>query len=378
MSLQNIDFQALLHQHISQIVHGWQQQAVPQDKAEELAGQLFNMGMIAAQQMIQAPEIQVEKAPVPIEITPPMAEKITVIFIYGLSAAYLLWYQLGIPQQEGMEILQNTALYIFEQSKQMTSAAFAAPNNADGFKDEQMIQWLSQTSQEAFQYYLTELEKQRGPIARVEPVTHSENIQPLVTQIEADNEEDSWGSLESLTLANDTFEEKRPEPAIVQPEIQVEHTPQIQGQQQALVSDSLYQTIATALVLSVYPEDRKQLVFRALDASKHQDLIKYQDAHHIPNNIDFKKLSQFVKQAKIELTHLLSRYPKSGSYYRKKIGQFFTKGSQLNLNQLFEMDRSNIQYYISQFNMDTPNTNKQPILPPGVMQSILDFLEKTA
>lgn len=365
MSLENVDFQTLLHQQVSQIIQGWQQQAVPQENAQELANQLFNMGMIAAQQMIQAPQVQIENAPGPVDITEQMAERITVIFVQGLSSAYFLWYQMGIPQEEGMEIIQNTALYVFEQSKQMTVAALSVPESSDNFNEPQMIQWLSQTSTEAFQFYLTELEKQRGPIPRSEPL--------FLTEDDGQPQQHHHPQAEIP-------EEVQP---MVEPEMHdVPHAPikqeapPVQQKTGTELTKELYSIIATALAVSTLPEEQKQVVLRAYTAEQKVELAKYQDANQIPNDIDFKQLSQQVKNTKAAINKELSRLPKTASYFREKINQLVVKAPHVQLPFLFQSDRVKIKSYLAQFEINSVGSVQPPVLSPGLMQCILDYLQK--
>ncbi len=58
MSLESVDFQSLIHQQVTLLLEGWKAEGFTDEMVQETGSQLFNMGLIAAQQVQQEGGIQ--------------------------------------------------------------------------------------------------------------------------------------------------------------------------------------------------------------------------------------------------------------------------------------------------------------------------------
>ena len=159
--VQQIDFQGLLQSTVAEVAQYWVQQEMPEAMAQEYAGTLFQMGTIAVGQMQENAQIQIENAPDPIDVTPELAQVVVVEFVWGLQEAYQQAYKMGVPQAETLELIQSTvALYVFDQTKNIAVAAIGQKMAGQPMAQDQIRQYLAQTSSGAFSHFLTELEKQ--------------------------------------------------------------------------------------------------------------------------------------------------------------------------------------------------------------------------
>src|SRR5690554_92509 len=118
MSINNMDFQPLVHQLVTQLIEGWRAVGFSEEEIQETASQFFNMGLIAGQQVQQEGAIQPQGTNQQIPYTQPMAERVVMLFMQGLNAAILKAHEQRLPSQEKWQFMQNTAYHVFEHSKQ--------------------------------------------------------------------------------------------------------------------------------------------------------------------------------------------------------------------------------------------------------------------
>lgn len=378
-SVQEIDFQTLLQTTIGEIMQYWVSQEVPEDVCQEQAGTLFQMGTIAVQQMQSSEQIQIENAPDPVDVTPELAEIVVVEFIWGLQEAYLQAYKEGIPPAETMEIIQQTAMYVFEQTKNIAVAALGQKMAGQEMPHDQLRQYLSQTASGAFTHFLSELEKQRGSIQRIAPEGAAQG-QGAFPEIDPE----VVGSLDqglSDTSESDYVQEDGFTPGLenTAPEV-VQHVAPASVQQQVTpsVSPEQYYLAALGLVLSSLPDGKRQEV-RQLFLDVPENQIQYfKGLQEIPSGMNTQYLLETIRDLKKNIKTRLNAQPKTAKYYHQRTGQLLVKLPQEQSQTLITAERMGLHLYVDQFVKQGPRAIDKPqkLLPQGVLQSFLEYLKK--
>jgi hypothetical protein len=366
-ALEQIDFQSLLQQDITQFMQFWAEQGMPPDQCQENAGQLYNMGGIAVQQLIQMPQIQIENAPQPVDVTPELAEQIVKLFVAGLQSTYL----------QATEIIQNTALFVFEQSKNMAVAMVAQPPD----QAEQMFQWIAQSASEAFSHYLGEMEKERGPLIGMasggapDPILSNESSMPApmaetpqpdltIPTVEQAQQAESMPAPESLGLPAEpmpSLPEESSQPAPVQAD-----------------GNALYRQVALGLILSSTPNHKQAYIQQFCDPGDLQIAQHYQELANIPPNLDMTELVKTIKVVKRTLKERMAKAPKRPSDYRRRIAKMTSVIPEAHMRTVFQNEREGLKTYLNDFYAAPTDSrpNTQTGLPLGVMESLIRYLKR--
>lgn len=357
MVLQDMDFQAIVHQQVTELMDTWNAAGITEAEIQENASQFFNMGLIAAQQVQQEGGVQPQGSEQTIPYTEPMATNVIRWFLQGLNTAALKAFEQRIPSQEKWQLIQNVAYHVFEQSKQAAVATFGQESTPDvQISDEQINNWLGQTAVEAFLYYISEHEKQHGPIARTdEPGIALQPEPEPVAQYE-----------EEIPLYQES-----PEPEYEEPVVQKQEVPAAPAKVQP--SDIHHKYAAVGLLLNTVSTGKQLKILAAFQPQEQEIINQYRDPEAIAKSLDLGLVAQYLRSFKEKLGQ--DRIGIKSKYATTLSGIIETLPSN-RLERLFQNERPIVRGYVQQFVQKSTRKINPYTLPPGVEESLVLYLHR--
>ncbi len=367
MSIESMDFQAIVHQHVTTLLPGWKNYGMTEEQMQECASQLFNMGLIASQQVQQEGGIQPQGTDQKLPYTPPMAERVIGLFIQGMNAAIVKSHEERYPSAEKWQFMQNVAYHVFEQAKQAVIATLGQESTPEvQISDEQIYNWLGQTAVEALQYYATEHEKQHGPLNRLEPEggqmppMEEESLPPEAPFEEEDFSDDPETSLDDEPV----YEEP-------QPQHPVQQAPQPAPAN--ISQEDHHKYAAVGLLLSSLPNSRHPRILSAFRPDEQQIINAYRDPDNIAQNLDLEKVAHYLKIFKDKMGQGKGLRK---SQYASDMSKIITALPSHRLERLFHDERPFVRGYVNQFMQPSDRDLDPYTLPPGVEESLMLYLHR--
>lgn len=345
MSLDTMDFQPVVHQYITQLMDGWKAAGFDETEVQENASQMFNMGLIAGQQIQQEKVIKLPEGNPDVPYTPEMADRTIRVFLKGMDAALYKAHENHLPSQEKWQLLQNVAYHVFEQCKQVALATLGQEETPEiQIPDEQIVEWLSQTAIEALLYYLAEHEKQHGPISRVDdPMLSPEALAPIETET----------PLEDLPVA----------PAVApKPVSAVSQLPDIH-----------HKYAAVALLLNGLLPEKQSRILAAFQPEERETIAQYKDPEVVAQQLDLARVAQYLKAFKEKMGQSKAQ-PKSK--HAAVLSQMVQQLPAQRLERLFASERSLVRGYVTQWAQGQSHQNAPYTLPSGVEESLALYLKR--
>jgi hypothetical protein len=370
MSLESVDFQALIHQEITLLMTTWQQAGMVQDAIQDSASNLFNMGMIAVDQMQKEGGITPEGSSQAIPYTAEIAQRSIRFFLNGLNTAILNAHEKEIPQPEAWQLLQQVAFHVFEQSKQAIVATIGQEMTPDvQISDEQIHDWLGHTAIEALLYYLQEYEEQNGPIGGKEDVPQGVPLSSSVNEA-------------AETPSTPSQDEKEPTPMAVLPEgidASVAIEPKLPATEtvlsahgsHGLTPDTHYKYAAIGLLLASLPPDRHKRILAPFTPAERALISEYQDPVKVAHRLDLNRVTQCLKSFKETLSQ--RHYPEKNPY-ATMLPKLVQQLPPERVERLFAQERPLVRRYIRDV---IEMTEDEPaLLPPGVEECLILYLKR--
>jgi hypothetical protein len=358
MGLESIDFQSLVHQQVTLLIDQWSAMEIPVEDVQEAASQFFNMGLIAAQQIQQEGGITPQGANQTIPYTNEMAERIVVMFLQGLGAAIVKAHEQRIPSEEKWKLMQNVAYHVFEQSKQAIVATLGQESTPGvQITDEQIENWLGQTAVEALLYYITEHEKQYGPISRVGEEEMPDLLNQGLEQYDEtpqDMPTDEWDDTEAT------------------PET-VPQSPQQQPVSHGAIPAIYHKYAAVGLFVSSLPVSKQQKILVAFKPEEQQIINQYRNPEVIASQLDLGLVARYLKEFKERMGQGKGV---SKSQYASTISQVVSSLPVHRLERLFQHERPLVRGYVGQFVHASDRDFDPYTLPPGVEESLILYLHR--
>ena len=365
MSLENIDFQSMVHQLVMELVENWKQMGFTEDQIQEHGGKFFEMGATAAGLIQQEPGIQAEGLPEPIMYTEDIARKVIRYFLVGLNAAAIKGLEQKIPSVDKWHLIQASALHVFEQAKQAIVVTYGQESTPEvQIPDDQIYGWLSQTANEAFMYYVTEHEKQHGPFA-----TGEEQQLGMALPEEP-------GAMPELPAEEAPQEQPQPQPAEAMPEPVAAMSAPMGP---ARPSDVQHKYAAVGLMLSTLPDAHGKRILAAFQPDEQSHIMRYRDPDAImAEQMDLTLVAQYVRSFKGKLGDMQDKPTKP---QKSPYASSLTKVVQLlpprRVERLFQNERPLVRGYVTQFTQPSHDPNLEPYeLPDGVQESLLLYLKR--
>lgn len=361
MGLEDVDFQSLVHQHVTQLIEGWKAQGFSDEEIQECASQCFNMGLIASQQVQQEGGIQPQGTEHTLPYTPEMAQRVVVYFLHGLNVGVVKAHEQRLPSQEKWQLLQNVAYHVFEQSKQAVVATYGQENTPEvQISDDQIINWLGQTAVEALLYYVNEHEKQHGPINR----TDMQDMPDLL------NQEQSQPQPEAAPAPQE--QEQVPVQAQQSP---VEPVPQQPAPQPAPTGapEIHHKYAAVGLLLSTLSTPKQEKILNAFQPEEQQLINQYRDPELVARDLDLSLVAKYLRLFKEKMGQ--QKTP-GKSKYASTVADVVQNLSSQRLEKLFQQERPLVRGYVRQFTQTDGRGHHPYTLPTGVEESLLLYLHR--
>lgn len=353
MGLESVDFQSLVHRQVTQLMEFWQAAGIPPEGVQEAASHLFNMGLIAGQQVQQEGGIQPEGAAQKIPYTAEMAERIIGIFLQGLSTAVVKMHEERLPGEEKWKLMQNVAYHVFEQSKQVIIATLGQEHTPGvQISDEQIHHWIGQTAVEALFYYISEYEKQFGPLTRTN-----------LPEPDSNNDTQAEEPRELLPEAPSPQEPVRAESSD-------SHSQQAAP---ATLPESYHKFAAVGLLLSSLPHSKQQRILAAFTPEEQQIIGRYRDPEVVASELHLGRVAAYLKQFKEKMGQGRSS---SGSQYASSIARAVAALPVHRLDRLFRNERPLLRSYVNQFVQNPEPDSEVFSMPAGVEESLLLYLRR--
>jgi hypothetical protein len=196
------------------------------------------------------------------------------LFAEGLYFATVKCAEMGIIGDIKKHLLQNLAMDVYSQAKQITASTYGQEHTPDfQFPFEQQVQYIRQTAESALIYYINEYEKQYGPIEVEEPSPE------LISRVEQ-------------TLA----EEGIPLPDAPQPQqIAPAQAPQPSKPKGPTPHDKYG---AVALLMTTLPADQRARILRNFNPEEKELIAFYSYPQHIEQNLDISCVEGHLKRFK--------------------------------------------------------------------------------
>lgn len=368
MSLENVDFQAIVHQYVSELVASWQAAEFGETEIQEAGSQFFQYGGICANQLIQEKGLTPQGATQMIAYTQPMAERILSFFLYGLNTGLLKAHEMKLPRNETWMLLQQVALHVFEQAKQAVIATLGQEHTPEvQISDEQIINWLGQTAVEALIYFINEYEAQHGPIARTDEQTMPNLLSVSSDEAEVDDETEDF--------LDDLYPEAE-EPEAPAPQPKPEPRPQPVAAEAPATSQAPevhHKLAAVALMLNTASPTWQRRILSSFDEEEQGIIRQYRDPDRISQNLDLGRVARHLKSFKDKLHGMK---PVDKSPYAKMLHNTLKRLPPDRLHHLFAGERPLVREYVSHFTHAEQQKFAPPDLPPGVEEAMMLYLER--
>lgn len=274
--------QQIAGQHRDQYLARMQAQMTPED-AEALADYLGRMAEVAANFIFNERVIKLSEDQPGVPITPPMAHQMMMLFSEGLFFGIMRSHPLDVPDEFRTFMLQNLAGVLFENAKQMAMTTYGQEDTPGvTISDQQQIEMICQTADNALTYYCGEYEKQHGPIALKEP---------------PDPEAAPAASLPVPVEPQAPAETPVPVPPPVQAASPVPSPPVTVPSAQALDYERY---AALALFISTLPPSRGRAIIQKLSPEAQRLTAHYSTPEHLEASLDLKRVVRHLGRLKTQ------------------------------------------------------------------------------
>lgn len=355
MALENIDFQSLVQQLVTQMVPQWKSAGFTEEDVQENGNNLFQMGLTAGQVCQQEGGAKAQDSEQMIPYTPESAQRVVTYFLQGMNFAVMKAFEQKLPSKEKWELMGQVALHVFEQSKQAIVATHGQENTPEvQISDEQIVGWVGNTAVEALLYYINEYEQQNGPITRTDAAEMPDLLAPEEPAAE---------------------EAPIPEPATpaaqgVTPPIEAQPQPQAP---QTGVPEIHHKYAAVGLLLGSMNNTKQQKILSAFQPEEQAVINQYRNPEVVAQHLDLGKVAHYLRLFKDKLGQ-----GKAGdqSRYASTVSGVLKSLPPQRLERLFQNERPYVRGYVQQALKPGPRHLEPYTLPPGVEESLLLYLHR--
>lgn len=138
---------------------------IPDQAYEEAVEIIRDFNKIAASMLQEEPGLEMPGAPEPIPLDDKLATQTLNLFSEGVSFAILKCVEMGITGDTKKTILQNMALEVYNQAKQIMACTYGQEHTPEfQFSYEQQVNMMTQSAESNLMFFIGEYEKEYGPI----------------------------------------------------------------------------------------------------------------------------------------------------------------------------------------------------------------------
>lgn len=334
----------------------------PEENQED-SGILREFCKIAAGMLRDEPVIEMPGVAQRIELDQATFTQALTLFIEGIYLAMIKCLEMNIsgdtlisnPQDPNMQIkaknylLENLALDVFNQAKQVVATTYGQEHTPDlQIGHEQQVQFMAQTAESALIYYITEYERQHGPILVEEPPAR------LLPKVEQAMVEDGV----PLPVA-------APAPAQAKPKGPTPHD----------------KYGAVALLLGTIPAEQRGRILQNFNAEEKELITYYSYPDHLEQNLDLTCVNEHLRRFK-ELMKQGGPTLKSAAY--RGISRLAKSRPLTEMLSYIKDERAVVKQYLeSHYNeplehLPVPQKDRHfaDLLPPRIEEILYRYLAK--
>lgn len=299
---------------------------------DENAGILYDFNYIAANMLKDEPGIDMPGAPQPIPTDEAVIRTILSLFSEGVCFAMGKCLEMGITGEPKKTILQNMALEVYNQAKQIIACTYGQEHTPNfQFSPDQQITMINQAAEGHLMYFIGEYEKEHGPILIEENPAYQTQSLP-----EADEPAPIAPSLPSPV----PMPEVRPSPL---PENRLP-APLSAGSTDLARNREKY--AAVALLLTTLNASQRTRILKSFSAEEKTWILHYSELTRIRAELNFKAVQTHLEHFKEWLTqNRSSSKTPAGRQLAKLAGQY----SREKLLSWVSDERSGVQHYLDAY-----------------------------
>jgi hypothetical protein len=292
---------------------------------DENAGILYDFNYIAANMLKEEPGIDMPGAPQPIPTDEAVIRTILSLFSEGVCFAMGKCLEMGITGEPKKTILQNMALEVYNQAKQIIACTYGQEHTPNfQFSPDQQITMINQAAEGHLMYFIGEYEKEHGPILIEENRSYPSPPVPEPTE-----------SLPALPSA--------PPLPVQIPDLPENRVPSPTPPGGNDLARNREKYAAVALLLTTLNPSQRTRILKNFSAEEKAWIVHYSELSRIRAELDFKGVQAHLKHFKEWLTQNRgsSKTP-AGRQLSKLAGQF----SREKLLSWVSEERSGVQRYL--------------------------------
>lgn len=266
---------------------------IPDQAYEEAVEIIRDFNKIAASMLQEEPGLEMPGAPEPIPLDDKLATQTLNLFSEGVSFAILKCVEMGITGDTKKTILQNMALEVYNQAKQIMACTYGQEHTPEfQFSYEQQVNMMTQSAESNLMFFIGEYEKEYGPIL----VADTPPVMPLQTQPMA----------EIPPLAEITppaLPEAMPAPLALPTPMPVQP-----------VGSHREKYAAVALLLTTLPTEQRGRILKSFSAEEKDLITYYSYPQHIQQELNISHVQAHLRNFKDRLKKTRSSKRKSDAY----------------------------------------------------------------
>lgn len=327
-----------------------------EEEYQECGGFVASFNDIAARQMLaQEPGIELQGSSEPIPLDDQTAMQALGLFSEGLIYSLMRCREYGVNGDPKTQILQQVALHIYEQAKQVVAATHGQEHTPEfQFTHDQQVEFITQGAESALLHFINEYEQQYGPL-------NPEPVAPLPTQPQpAEAGPDAQPPM-APAQPNRTAPASAPMSTASQPTGPAQHE----------------KYAAVALLLTTLPANQRARMLNRFNPDEKELIAFYSYPQHVEQNLDVALVEAHLKK----LRALFSKgdnAPHSAAY--DHIARLAALISREKLLLCVKDERPVVQRYLASLGADaTLDVEASPaghFLPPRLEEILYRYLAK--
>jgi hypothetical protein len=163
--MENFDIQGLAQMITEQMLGRLGAVGLPDEIFQENASIINDFNNIAANMLRDEPGLELPGSPAPIAWDERLSHQGIQLFTEGICYALLKCQEMGIAGEVKKIIMQNLALEVLNQSKQIVGCTYGQENTPEfQFSFEQQVEMVNQAAEGHLMYFIGQYEEEYGPI----------------------------------------------------------------------------------------------------------------------------------------------------------------------------------------------------------------------
>ncbi|MDX2085919.1 MAG: hypothetical protein SFZ03_11090 [Candidatus Melainabacteria bacterium] len=301
--------EAVAQELIQPFHEGMQQSGIPADEIQTNTNIAFEFAKIAGSLILQEPGFKPPNSDQFLPFDEKMARLCIQMFLDGVYHAAMKCWEYGIVGDLKSQLLQSLAQDVFFQSKQLVASTYGQEDTPEiQFSQQQLKEWTLQAAESILMHYISEFEKQYGPIQQftqqAQAAAAPEQAPPAQAPAPPPPTEPPAPAAEAPIPPPPT---EAPAPAVTQPEpppqapapspvqqppATLEAAPVLANQDGSIRHTPYDKYAAVALFLSTLPGPRADRFLKQFGEAERQAILAYYEKPElIENELDVRAVT---------------------------------------------------------------------------------------